>query len=103
MALKDTIKKMHASLEGMVKDLGKGERGNKTAAQRVRTESVKFAKLAKQYRKESVKSEKSPKAKKKTTRKKTTSKKVARKKPVAKKKAPVRKTKKKTAAKRKRS
>jgi len=79
MALKDTTKKMHATLEDLSKDLEKAEGGNKTAAQRVRTGTIQLAKLAKQYRKESVVSEK--KARKKAVRKKT---KVTRKKVVKK-------------------
>lgn len=58
MALKDTIKKMHALLEELTADLNKAETGNKAAAQRVRTGSITFAKLAKVYRKESVVMEK---------------------------------------------
>jgi len=38
----------------MCRDLDKTSRGNRAAAQRVRTSSVKFAKLAKDFRKESV-------------------------------------------------
>ena len=81
MALKDTTKKMHATLEDLSKDLEKAEGGNKTAAQRVRTGTIQLAKLAKQYRKESVASEK--KVRKKVARKKTkvTRKKVVRKRP----------------------
>jgi len=61
-----------------IKDLIKAEKGNKTAAQRVRTGTIKFEKVAKKYRKESMKS-----VKKKTTRKKkkkTAKKKTARRK-----------------------
>lgn len=92
MALKETVKKMHALLEDLSADLTKAsEKGNKTAAQRVRTGSIKFAKLAKQYRKESIASERSSKktkraAKKKAVKKKVTKRKVAvRKKKVTKK------------------
>lgn len=100
MSLKDTIKKMNTSLADLVADLEKAERGNKTASQRVRTGSIHFAKLAKLYRKESVKSEKESKGKPKVPKKKATSKKVARKKTVTPKKAvakkkPVKKAKKK--------
>jgi len=78
MALKDTMKKMHALLEELTHDLTKAEKGTKAASQRVRTGTIKFAKLSKQYRKESVTAErggKRKKTKKKTTRKKTTVKK----------------------------
>lgn len=59
MALKDTTKKMSELLESMQLNLTKAEKGNKAAAQRVRTESIKFGKIAKVYRKESIKAEKS--------------------------------------------
>ncbi len=87
MSLTATMKRMHAMLTGLAKDLMKAEKGNKAASQRVRTGSIKFSKLAKCYRKDSVKSAK--KAGKKKPVKKT-----------AKGKAPARKTvKKKTASK----
>lgn len=82
MALKDTVKKMQAMLEQIDKDLGKAcEKGNKAASQRVRTNTIKFAKLSKQYRKESIASERGGKKRKKVSKKK-----VARKKTSAKKK-----------------
>ncbi|MBS0623733.1 MAG: histone [Verrucomicrobia bacterium] len=59
MTLKDTTKAMKTLLEGIVKDLDKAEAGNKAAAQRVRTSSIRFEKAAKLYRKESVKAAKS--------------------------------------------
>jgi hypothetical protein len=65
MALKDTIKSMHCILCTLQKDLEKVERGNKAASQRVRTGSIKLAKIAKTYRKESVSAEKSGSFKKK--------------------------------------
>ena len=59
MALKDTIKQMHNLLAALSKDLIKAERKkNKAASQRVRTGSIKFAKIAKRFRKESVAEEK---------------------------------------------
>ena len=57
MALKETIHKMHQYLNEMSKDLEKSAQGNKAASQRVRTGTIKFSKLAKQYRKESITSE----------------------------------------------
>lgn len=55
MALKDTIKKMDEMLAELTTDLRKAsEKGNKAASQRVRTGTIKFAKLAKLYRKESI-------------------------------------------------
>ena len=92
MALKDTIRKMEGMLMDLAMDLRKAsEKGNKAASQRVRTGTIQFAKLAKQYRKESVAAEKrgggkKPKKAKKTTRKKATKKKAAPKRKVAKKK-----------------
>jgi len=73
MALKDTVKQLHAIITAIAKDLIKAEKGNKTAAQRVRTGTIKFEKVAKKYRKESMKSVKKKtarKKKKKTTRRK---------------------------------
>lgn len=98
MALSNTIKQMEAMLMDLAMDLRKAaEKGNKAASQRVRTGTIKFAKLAKQYRKESIaedrKGGKKRKAKK-TTRKKATKKKVARKKAPARKKKAVKRRKK---------
>lgn len=87
------MKKMEAMLIDLTIDLRKAaEKGNKAASQRVRTGTIKFAKLAKQYRKESIavgkKGEKKRKAKKTTRKKKVAKKKATRKKaPVRKKKA----------------
>lgn len=83
MAIKDTCKKMTVLLEEIQKDLPKAEGGNKAAAQRVRTNSIKLEKVAKLYRKESVKAGKAKKrgatTKKRTTKKKVTPKKVVKK------------------------
>ena len=73
MALKDTMKKMHHLLEELVSDLKKAERGIKAASQRVRTGTIRLAKLSKQYRKESVTAERGSKKK---TKKKATLKKA---------------------------
>lgn len=59
MALKDTCKTMKSLLDCIQGDLDKAEAGNKAAAQRVRTCSIKFEKAAKLYRKESIKADKS--------------------------------------------
>lgn len=53
--------KMRELLGQMIVDLEKASRGNKTAAQRVRTSSVLFAKVAKEFRKESLFAEKGKK------------------------------------------
>lgn len=58
MALKNTCIMLRKLLVEMPRDLDKAERGNKTAAQRVRIGTIKFAKVAKVYRKESVDAEK---------------------------------------------
>ena len=87
MALKDTTRKMEAMLMDLAMDLRKSsEKGNKAASQRVRTGTIKFAKLAKQFRKESVAADRKGGGKKRKTAKKTTRKKVAKKKVVRKKK-----------------
>jgi len=57
MALQNTISHLKEMLTQIAQDLNKAENGNKAAAQRVRTTSVRFEKLAKTYRKESIHSE----------------------------------------------
>jgi hypothetical protein len=61
MALKDNIKHLRELLHNISHDLEKAENGNKAASQRVRTGTVRLEKVAKQYRKESIKSEKQTK------------------------------------------
>lgn len=58
MALKDTIKHLRDLLNNITHDLQKADNGNKAASQRVRTGTVKLEKVAKAYRKESIKGEK---------------------------------------------
>ena len=110
MALKTTVEKLKKLLLEISHDLEKSGRGNRAASQRVRTNTIQFAKVAKVYRKESIAEGRKGKKKTTTTRKKV-AKKVTRKKTVAKKKAPARKktaarkktpARKKTAARRKR-
>lgn len=83
MALKTTVQHLKQQLHEISHDLEKAERGNRAAAQRVRTNTIKFAKVAKQYRKESIaEGRKDSKATKKATKKKTAkkaAKKVAKK------------------------
>ena len=90
MGLKQTIKAMHTHLDHLKKDLVKAEGGTKAASQRVRTGSIQFAKLAKTFRKESVKSEKvtkkKPASKKAAPKRKAPAKKKATKKKVVKRK-----------------
>lgn len=64
MSLRDTIKDMRELLSHIVTDLEKAEGGNKAASQRVRTRTVKLEKTAKVYRKQSIESEKQPRARK---------------------------------------
>lgn len=52
----------------ITQDLHKAENGNKAAAQRVRTTSVRFEKLAKLYRKESIQSERGTRGSKKSNK-----------------------------------
>lgn len=97
MALKDTIKHLRDLLNHISHDLEKADGGNKAASQRVRTGTVKLEKIAKQYRKESIKGEKTTKGPKKTASKKAPAKKAASsKKHAAPKKAAAVKTKPKT-------
>lgn len=84
MALKETYKHLKDLLVGITHDLDKAENGNKAASQRVRTGTVKLEKIAKLYRKESIKSEKLTKGTKRPA-KKAGAKKAAHKKVVVKK------------------
>lgn len=59
MALKDTCATMGELIQAISQDLQKASEGNKAAAQRVRTTSIKLEKVAKLYRKESVQAAKS--------------------------------------------
>jgi hypothetical protein len=58
MALKETVNTMRKLLGEICKDLDKSGNGNKAASQRVRVNTIRLEKAAKQYRKESVASEK---------------------------------------------
>lgn len=64
MALQNTVSHLKELLSNITQDIGKAEGGNKAAAQRVRTQTVKFEKIAKTYRKESISNEKHNKGKK---------------------------------------
>jgi hypothetical protein len=57
MALKDTANAMMKLLDECAQNLHKCASGNKAAAQRVRTGSIKLEKVAKLFRKESVAAE----------------------------------------------
>lgn len=54
MALKTTVEHMKKLLQEISHDLEKSGRGNKAASQRVRTRTIRFAKIAKDFRKESI-------------------------------------------------
>lgn len=69
MALKDTINHMRKLLANITQDLEKADGGNKAASQRVRTGTVKLEKIAKLYRKESIKNEKQTKGQRKPAKK----------------------------------
>lgn len=58
MGLNDTTRQMRELLAGISVDLEKSAGGNKAAAQRVRTGTIRLEKVAKNYRKESIASEK---------------------------------------------
>ncbi|MES2344836.1 MAG: histone [Chlamydiota bacterium] len=89
MALKDTMNKVKDLLCQISKDIDKSERGNKAAAQRVRTGTIRLEKVAKLYRKESIAAEKKG-GMKKPAAKKSAGKKAPVKKAAAK-KAPAKK------------
>jgi hypothetical protein len=70
MALAETIHQLEKLLAALTKDMVKVHRGNKAAAQRVRTGTIKLEKIAKVFRKESLLAERSAKLKKKKPKKK---------------------------------
>ena len=69
MAIKDTYKHLKDLLVAITHDMDKAEGGNKAASQRVRTGTVKLEKVAKLFRKESIKTEKQTKGTKKPAKK----------------------------------
>ncbi len=69
MALKQTITQLKDYLAQITQDLEKADGGNKAASQRVRTGTIRFEKLAKTFRKESIKDEKTNKGKKRPVKK----------------------------------
>jgi hypothetical protein len=89
MALEKTVKHLKGLLEEICHDLDKACNGNKAAAQRVRTNTIQFAKVAKDYRKESIAEGRKGGKKKAPAKKKAAPKKVAKK--VVKKAAPKKK------------
>jgi hypothetical protein len=69
MSLTETINHLNHLLATLSRDMTKVIRGNKAAAQRVRTGTIRLEKVAKLFRKESIKAEKSGKFKKKPHKK----------------------------------
>lgn len=91
MALKTTVEHLKKVLLDISHDLEKAGRGNKAASQRVRTNTIKFAKIAKEYRKESIAEGKKGGKKAKAATKKAPATRKATKKKVSRKAAPKRK------------
>jgi len=87
MSLQAIFTQLKNLLAHITQDLSKAEGGNKAASQRVRTGTVKLEKVAKAYRKESIKAEKGVKRPKKAGAKKAAPKKAAHKKAAPKKAA----------------
>lgn len=58
MSLSDTVGKLENLVCSLSKDLAKALKGNKSASQRVRVNTLKLEKVGKQFRKESVTVEK---------------------------------------------
>ena len=56
--LTTTVREMEELLTEIQSDLTKAKSGNKAAAQRVRTKTIRLEKTAKSYRKESIAAEK---------------------------------------------
>ena len=64
MSIGDTMGELEHLLGDVTQDLSKVRKGNKSAAQRVRVGTLQLEKIGKQFRKESVKAEKSKRLKK---------------------------------------
>ena len=73
MALRDTMHHLHELFSILNQDLEKASKGNKSAAQRVRTGTIQLEKIGKKYRKESMKEEKKQLAKTLTKKSKKSS------------------------------
>ena len=63
MALNETMMKLNSLLSRVVTDLGKANKGNKSAAQRARVGTIDLEKVSKKFRKESVAAERKGKRK----------------------------------------
>ena len=77
MALSDTINQLEHLIASITNDLPKVSRGNKTAAQRIRTTTILLEKVGLAFRKESMVAVKSGKLKKKRPKAKLKKKKRA--------------------------
>ncbi|MDB6082059.1 MAG: putative histone-like protein [Chlamydiia bacterium] len=78
MGLNETTKHMRDMLSAISVDLEKAAAGNKAAAQRVRTGTIKLEKTAKNYRRESINAEKSGNFPKRASQKKSNQKTAAK-------------------------
>ncbi len=70
MAFLQTTEELTLLIQAILKDIPKVLKGNKTAAQRIRTKTVKIAKVSKVWRKESLDLEKKKAKPKKKEKKK---------------------------------
>ena len=64
MPLSDVVDQLTHLLQSISRDIPKVVRGNKTAAQRVRTATIRLEKVGKLFRKESLRAEKALRPKK---------------------------------------
>ena len=70
MSFMETTEELAILLQTVLEDVPKVLKGNKTAAQRIRTKTVKIAKVSKIWRKESLELEKKKPTRKKKEKKK---------------------------------
>lgn len=71
MSLAAATQDLEDIINDILKDIPKFQKGNKTAAQRVRTATIRLAKLSKEWRRLSLASEKKPVKAKRSSKKKT--------------------------------
>ncbi len=70
MAFLETTEELVELLQMILEDVPKMLKGNKTAAQRIRTKTIKITKVSKVWRKESLDQEKKKNSRKKKEKKK---------------------------------